>query len=194
MNTGRFISIICLLIVVMGAAAFAQGVNVGWASSAGFARPKTFAWGGCDDPGELQFWRPRIVQDIEIQLAARGYIKSPQGLQPDVIVSYRSEVEERVTYVGFEYGYGQNWGAGPGPGPALGWGPTRGWGWGGGPFTMEPIVQREFVLTVDIVDARLNQPLWRGSATEPFSRKSEKNNKRIRKAVQKLFRDYPYGD
>jgi hypothetical protein len=59
---------------------------------------------------------------------------------------------------------------------------------------MEPVVQREFVLTVDIVDARYHRPLWRGEATEALSSKSEKNIRRLRKAVQKLFRNYPYGD
>src|SRR5262245_17864220 len=173
-KAGRFISILCLLLVAP-CCALAQKVNVDWERGANFTRYRTFAWGVCEDPGEFELWRPRIVQDIEFQLAARGFRKAPQGQQPDVIVSYRSDVEERVTYVGFDYGYGQNWGPGPGPGPALGWGPTWGWGWGGGPFTMEPVVRREFVLTVDMVDARLNQPLWRGEATEDISRKSEKN-------------------
>jgi hypothetical protein len=192
-KAGRFISSLCLLLVVTGCA-LAQNVNVDWERGANFSLYRTFAWGACEDPGELQLWRPRIVQDIEFQLAAKGFRKALQGQQPDVIVSYRSDVEERVSYVGFDYGYGQNWGPGPGPGPALGWGPTRGWGWSGGPFTMEPVVQREFVLTVDIVDARWRHPLWRGEATEALSSKSEKNIRRLRKAVQKLFRNYPYGD
>ncbi|HKQ75513.1 MAG TPA: DUF4136 domain-containing protein [Blastocatellia bacterium] len=193
MKAGRFISSLCLLLVVTSSA-FAQKVNVDWERGANFTRYRTFAWGACEDLEELQLWGPRIVQDIESQLAARGFRKAPLGQQPDVIVSYRSDVEERVSFVGFDYGYGQNWGPGPGPGPALGWGPTWGWGWSGGPFTMEPVVQREFVLTVDMVDARRNQPLWRGAATDALSRKSEKNVRRLRKAVVKLFENYPYGD
>jgi Domain of unknown function (DUF4136) len=188
-KAGRFISSLCLLLVVIGAA-LAQKVNVDWERGANFTRYRTFAWGACEDPGELQLWRPRIVQDIEFQLAAKGFRKALQGQQPDVVVSYRSDVEERVSYVGFDYGYGPGWG----PGPTLGWGPSWGWGWSGGPFTMEPVVQREFVLTVDIVDARYHHPLWRGEATEALSGKSEKNIRRLRKAVQKLFRNYPYGD
>jgi hypothetical protein len=192
-KAGRFISSICLLLVAT-VCAFAQKVNVDWERGANFQLYRTFAWGDCEDPGELELWRPRIVQNIEYQLAIKGFRRAIEGQQPDVIVSYRSDVEERVTFVGFDYGYGQNWGPGPGPGPALGWGPTWGWGWGGGPFTLEPVVRQEFVLTVDMVDARRNQLLWRGEATEDFSSKSEKNVRRLRKAVEKLFRNYPYGD
>ena len=193
MKAGRFISSICLLLVVIGCA-LAQKVNVDWERGVNFTQYRTFAWGACEDPGELGLWQPRIVEDIEFQLSVKGFRKAAQGQQPDVIVSYRSDVEERVRYVGFDYGYGQNWGPGPGSGPVLGWGPIWGWGWSGGPFTMEPVVQREFVLTVDIVDARRNQPLWRGEATEAISSNSEKNIRRLRKAVEKLFRNYPYGD
>jgi hypothetical protein len=47
---------------------------------------------------------------------------------------------------------------------------------------------------VEIVDARRNQLLWRGEATDTLSHKSEKNIKRLRRAVAKLFMNYPYGD
>src|SRR6266540_3861649 len=81
-----------------------------------------------------------------------------------------------------------------GLGPAMGWGPSWGWGWNGGPVTVEPVVEQKFELTVEIVDARRNQLLWRGDATDNLSHKSEKNIKRLRRAVEKLFMNYPYGD
>jgi hypothetical protein len=137
----------------------------------------------------LRLWQPRIIQDIELQLAAKGFRKASPGQQPDVIVSYRSDVEERASFVEYDYGYGPGWGLGP----ALGWGPSWGWGWNGGPVTVEPVVERKFELTVEIVDARRNQLLWRGDATDNLSRKSEKNIRRLRRAVAELFRNYPYG-
>jgi hypothetical protein len=36
--------------------------------------------------------------------------------------------------------------------------------------------------------------LWRGDVTDSLSHKSEKNVRRLRRAVEKLFRNYPYGD
>ena len=179
----------CLLYVAP-AVAPGQKVNVDWERRANFQLYRTYAWGECEDPGELRLWQPRIIQDIESQLAARGFRKAPPGQQPDVIISYRSDVEERASFVEYDYGYGPGWGLGP----ALGWGPSWGWGWNGGPVTVEPVVERKFELTVEIVDARQGQLLWRGDATDSLSRKSEKNVKRLRRVVEKLFRNYPYGD
>jgi Domain of unknown function (DUF4136) len=192
MQAMRIISGFCLLFVVFVApsAALGQKVNVDWAPGANFQLYRTYAWDACVDPGELRFWQPQIMQDIEFQLGVRGFRKAAPGQQPDVIISYSSEVEERATFVESDYGYGPGWGLGP----ALGWGPSWGWNWNGGPVTVDPVVERKFELTVEIVDARRNQLLWRGDATDNLSRKSEKNVKRFRRAVQKLFRNYPYGD
>ncbi|MGH9754861.1 MAG: DUF4136 domain-containing protein [Blastocatellia bacterium] len=183
------ISSFCLLFVA-ASVALGQKVNVDWEQGANFPQYRTYAWGKCEDPGELRLWQPHIVQNIESQLAAKGFRKAQPGQQPDVIVSFRSDVEKRASFVEYDYGYGPGWGLGP----ALGWGPSWGWSWNGGPVTVEPVARQKFVLTVEIVDARRNQPLWRGDATDNLSRKSEKNDKRLRRAVEKLFRNYPYGD
>jgi Domain of unknown function (DUF4136) len=179
----------CLLFVA-SSVVLGQEVNVDWERGAYFQRYRTYAWGGCEGSGELRLWHPRIVQDIEYQLAVKGFRRAPPGQQPDVIVSYRSDVEERASFVEYDYGYGPGWSLGP----ALGWGPSWGWGWNGGPVTVEPVIERKFTLAVEIVDARQNQLLWRGDATDNLSRKSEKNIKRLRRAVEKLFSNYPYGD
>ncbi|MGH9767071.1 MAG: DUF4136 domain-containing protein, partial [Blastocatellia bacterium] len=156
------------------------------------------AWGKCETPEEMELWQGRIVQAVEVQLAARGFRRAPPGWQPDVIVNCHSDVEERVSYVGYNYGYGTGWGWGPGwgtgwgPGGGLGWGPGWGPGWGGGPLTVDPVVRQEFDLAVELVDACQNRLLWRGVASDYISRKSEKNIKRLRRAVEKMFRDYPY--
>ena len=187
----RIISILCLLLVV-ASGALAQRAPVSFNPGVGFKPVKTYAWGACEDFGELRLWGPAVVQNIEFQLAARGYRKAWPGRQPDVIVSYRSDVRERAQYAGYEYPFGPNWG----PTPALNWGPSWGWNssWSGGPVAVNPIIEREFELTVELVDARFNRLLWHGDATEPLSHKSEKNDKRLRKAIAKVFRNYPHGD
>jgi Domain of unknown function (DUF4136) len=185
----RIISCFCLLFVA-ASGALGQKVNVDWEPGANFLLYRTYAWGACGDLGDLRSWSPQIMQDIESQLAARGFRRASPGQQPDVIITYRSDVEEQASFVQSDYGYGPGWGLGP----ALGWGPTWGWDWSGGPVTVEPVVERKFTLTVEIVDARRNQLLWRGDATDHLSHKSEKNSRRFRRAVGKLFRNYPYGD
>jgi len=188
MKATRIIPTLCLLLVA-ATGALGQKVNVDWNRGANFPGYRTYAWGRCETPEELELWQGRIFQNVEAQLAAKGFRKAAPGQQPDVIVMFNSDVEERVSYVGYNYGYGTGWGWGPGWG--AGWGPGWGPGWGGGPFTAEPIVRHEFELTVDLVDARQNQLLWRGAASDTISRKSEKNIKRLRKAVEKMFEDYP---
>lgn len=189
MQAMRIISCFCLLFVA-ASVALGQKVNVGWEPNANFLPYRTYAWGQCVDPGDLRGWQPQIMQDIESQLAIRGFRKAPPGQQPDVIITYRSDVEERPSFVESDFGYGPGWGLGP----ALGWGPSWGWNWNGGPVTVEPVVERKFQLEVVIVDARRNQLLWHGEATDHLSHKPEKNVRRFRRAVGRLFRNYPYSD
>ncbi|MBO0863057.1 MAG: DUF4136 domain-containing protein, partial [Chloracidobacterium sp.] len=139
--------------------------------------------------GVLRPFQPRIMRDIEFQLAVKGFRKAPLGQAPGFIINYRSDVEERATFVDSDYGYGPGWSLGP----ALGWGPSWGWNWKNGPLTVEPAVERKFILTVDIVEARQNRLLWRGEAADNLSHKPEKTGKRINRAVEKLFRKYPHG-
>jgi Domain of unknown function (DUF4136) len=179
----------CLLFVAASVAS-GQEVNVSCARDANFLGCRTYAWGGLEGPGELRPWQPRIIQDIEFQLAVKGFRKASPGQQPDVIVNYWSDVEERATFVEYDYGYGPGWGLGP----ALGWGPSWGWNWNGGPVTVEPVIRRKFTLKMEIVDARCNQLLWRGEVTDNLSRKSEKNINRLNRAVHELFSSYPYDD
>jgi hypothetical protein len=44
---------------------------------------------------------------------------------------------------------------------------------------------------VDLFDARTKQVIWRGEATESLSEKPDKDVKKLNKAVEKLFRDFP---
>ena len=49
-------------------------------------------------------------------------------------------------------------------------------------------------LLLDIVDTDSNQLVWRGLATDSIPGKSEKIEKKIYKAVDKLFRHFPPED
>jgi hypothetical protein len=185
----NFCLILCLLLVA-STVALGQKVTVDWNRGVNFLRYRTYAWGECSNSGESQLWDERIIQNVEFQLAAKGFRKAVPGQQPDVIVNFQTDVRERVSYAGYDYGYGPGWG--PGPGPGFGFGPGWGWGWGGGPVIVEPIIQKEFTLTVDLVEACQNRLLWRGVVTDAVSHKSDKNIRRLRKAVEKLFESYPY--
>jgi hypothetical protein len=48
-------------------------------------------------------------------------------------------------------------------------------------------------LVVDIFDAKTKNLMWRGIAQDELSDKPEKNIKKVAKASDKLFKDFPPG-
>jgi hypothetical protein len=48
-------------------------------------------------------------------------------------------------------------------------------------------------LLVDIFDAKGKNLIWRGVAQDELSNKTEKNIKKVAKATDKLFKDFPPG-
>jgi hypothetical protein len=43
----------------------------------------------------------------------------------------------------------------------------------------------------DLIDAHTNQLIWRGEATDTLAEKPDKDTKKLTKAVEKLFKDFP---
>jgi hypothetical protein len=48
-------------------------------------------------------------------------------------------------------------------------------------------------LLVDVFDAKGKNLIWRGIAQDEASNKTEKNIKKVTKATEKLFKDFPPG-
>jgi hypothetical protein len=74
-----------------------------------------------------------------------------------------------------------------------------GWGWrrfGGGGFGDATTTTENYkvgTLVVDLFDANSKNLIWRGSASDTLSDKSEKNIKNLDKGVQKMFDHFPPG-
>jgi len=72
-----------------------------------------------------------------------------------------------------------------------------GWrgGWGGGMSSSTTTVDEYTVgtLVVDVFDAKTKQLMYRGIAQDELSDKAEKNAKKLAKASDKLFKDFPPG-
>jgi hypothetical protein len=49
------------------------------------------------------------------------------------------------------------------------------------------------LLVVDIFDAKSRALLFRGTATDERSNKPEKNQKKVEKATEKMFKNFPPG-
>jgi hypothetical protein len=71
----------------------------------------------------------------------------------------------------------------------------RGWGGMGGMGTSTTTVSEYLVgtLVVDIFDAKTKALLFRGTASDEISDKPEKNIKKVEKASNKMFKDFPPG-
>jgi hypothetical protein len=69
----------------------------------------------------------------------------------------------------------------------------RGWGGMGGTATTTESEYTVGTLVVDIFDAKGKSLLWRGVAQDELSDKTDKNIKKLGKASEKLFKDFPPG-
>jgi hypothetical protein len=71
----------------------------------------------------------------------------------------------------------------------------RGWGGMGGMGTATTTESQSTVgtLVVDIFDKSRKSLLWRGTAQDELSDKTDKNIKKLGKASDKLFKDFPPG-
>ena len=133
-----------------------------------------------DNPAISQLYDQRIQAAMEEELAKKGLRRVPTG--GDLVIGYQGAVEKETQYTTFNDGGA--WGYGPG------WGYGAGWG---GP-SMSTTTQTTIpvgVLTIDVMDPAKKQLLWRGMATDTLSDKPDKNNKKIAKAVKKVFEKYP---
>ena len=160
-------------------AAFAQDVKTDYDKSANFGAIKTFAvkigtsWNN-------QISEKRITDEITKTLTEKGWTKTDAN--PDALVLLHGATEKQKSlntfYSGGYGGYGY-----------------RGWGGMGGMGTATTTVSEYLVgtLVVDIFDAKSKALLFRGTASDEISDKPEKNIKKVEKAADKMFKDFPPG-
>jgi hypothetical protein len=168
-------------LVFAGAAAFAQDVKTDYDKSADFGAIKTFAvkigtsWNN-------QISEKRITDEITQTLTEKGW--KAVDADPDALVLLHGATEKQKNLNTFYSGMG---GYG-----AYGY---RGWGGMGGMGTATTTVSEYLVgtLVVDIFDAKTKSLLFRGTASDEISDKPEKNIKKVEKASNKMFKNFPPG-
>ena len=165
----------------VGATAFAQDVKVDFDKDANFAAVKTFttkigtSW---NNP----ISEKRITAEIDQTLTEKGWSKADPD-KADAIVVLHGATEKQKTLNTFYSGMGGYGG--------YGW---RGMGAGGmGTATTTTSEYLVGTLVVDIFDAKTKQLMYRGIAQDEISDKPEKNAKKVAKAADKLFKDFPPG-
>ena len=117
----------------------------------------------------------RIVRAIEAVFGGKGLARVEASANPDVLVAYHASFDENLEITGSAHGLGP-----------FGLGGDR---WGSA--RVQPVVVG--TLVVDISDARTGAIVWRSLASSDIrpTDKPESRDKKITKATEKMFKNYP---
>jgi Domain of unknown function (DUF4136) len=157
--------------------AFAQDVKVDFDKDANFGTIKTFAVKiGTSWNNPLS--EKRVVGEIEQSLTEKGWTKTDESKADALVVLHGATQVKKDLNTFYSGGYG-------------------GYGWRGvGGMGSATTTVNEYTvgtLVVDIFDAKSKQLLFRGTASDEISDKPEKNVKKLAKASDKMFKDFPPG-
>jgi hypothetical protein len=172
MRISTYLTAACL--TLLGTTALTQSVTSDYDRAANFSHYKTYAWTcGTELTDELD--HARVVRSIDGALAAKGLARVEPGASPDLRVAYHASFDKNLEIIGSAYGLGP-----------LGLGGDR---WGSA--RVQPILIG--TLAVDISDARTDAIVWRSLASSDIrpTDKTETRDKKIAKAMDKMFRSYP---
>ena len=168
-------------VVLFGAAAFAQDVKTDFDKDANFAAVKTFAvkigtsWNN-------SISEKRVADEISDTLTSKGWTKAaPESADALVLLHGATEKQKTLnTFYSDMGGYG-----------GYRWGGMGGMGMGSATTTTSEYLVG--TLVVDIFNAKTKALMFRGTATDELSDKPEKNIKKLDKASNKMFKDFPPG-
>lgn len=157
------------LLSLVACVAVAQQVSVNYNHSQDFSQYHTYTWGG-NNANQIQnsILAQAAQQDIDTALQDKGLQKVEESQNPDLIVTANGGMKQETS-----------WSA---------WG-MRGIGGGMGEITPEQNVVG--TLIVDVYDAKGQMLLWRGMAQDALSDKGNKNQQKVSKAIQKMFKQWP---
>jgi len=162
-------------LLLSAAAARAQEVSIDYDKAANFGAYKTFAvklgtaWGN-------PLSEKRVTSEITSALVAKGWTVAPED-KADVLVVLHGATDTKKSLDTFYTG---------------GFGGYR---WGGMGGSSQTTVHEYTVgtLVTDMFDAKSKSLIWRGTASDEISDKSEKNAKKLQKVGDKLFKNFPPG-
>ncbi len=163
-----------LLLALLCVASSFAGISVDHDKNADFSKYKTFTIREAT-PAINPLMRERLVKAIEEGLTAEGLTKADDGAHLEVVIHTSLEKEMHITADDWGYGGYRGW---------------RGWG-GWGTTTVDVQNVAVGTLMLDMVETASDKLVWRGIATDSIPKKSEKLEKKVYKAVDKLFRHFP---
>jgi hypothetical protein len=151
------------------AAALGQQVSVNYNHDADFSQFHTYAWGSNNANAIKDSILAQVAQqDINAAMQSKGLTLVQENQNPDLLLTANGGMREQTS-----------WNA---------WG-MRGWGGGMGSITPEQNVVGTMI--VDLFNAKSQELVWRGIAENTLDNKGSKNQEMVRKAVEKMFKQWP---
>jgi uncharacterized protein DUF4136 len=161
------------LALLFATASFAQQVRTDYDRSANFSQYKTYSWEKVQTQDPL--WVDRIKEAVNATLTLKGLTPVESG--GDIAIVAMETTQNQRTLNTFYDGFGGGW-------------RWRGFG-GMGTATTTVDNYKVGTLVVDLFDPQTKTLIWRGSASDTLSDKSDKNIKNLDKGVQKMFDHFP---
>ena len=167
MRTARMLLISAPLLMV--GPLMAQQVSVNYSHSHNFAQYHTYAWGSNNTNQIQNSILAQVAQsDVNSALHAKGLTMVQENQSPDLILTASGGLKQETS-----------WSA---------WGMR---GIGGGMGGISPQQNVDGTLVVDLYDAKGQELVWRGIAEDTLRNNGDKNQEMVKKAVQKMFKQYP---
>jgi hypothetical protein len=175
--------VLSLFVLAAGAGtAAAQDTRYNFDKSADFTAFKTYKWVAIKGASQMSdLVDKQIKAAMDAELAKKGLTKTDSD-SADLYVGYQAGVGQEKEYTSFDTG----WGYGPGYG--------RGWyGGGGGMTTGTTSTIYVGQLALDMYSVKPHTLVWRGVASKTIDpeAKPEKQEKNLKKAVEKMLKNYP---
>ncbi|MCU1306592.1 MAG: putative lipoprotein [Acidobacteriaceae bacterium] len=165
------------MLFLLTAASFGQQVKTDYDRSANFGQYKTYSWQDVNTKDPL--WVDRIKNDVDAALTAKGWRQVPSGGNISLVATEITTTQPTLNtyYDNFGGGFGRRF---------------RGGGFGTSTTTVDNY--KVGTLVLDMVDSQTQKMVWRGSASDALSNKSDKNIKNLDKGVQKMLKNFPPGE
>jgi Domain of unknown function (DUF4136) len=151
---------------------FAAKTSTDYDHTVNFSQYKTYSWLKVKAGNSL--WGDRVKQDVDSQLAAKGWTKVDSNAS--ATISAFQSTQDQQTLETFYTGLGGGW---------------RWRGFGDSMATTTTDVTRVGTLVVDIFDAQTQKLIWRGKESDALSGDPAKNEKKLAKDIDGMFKHLP---
>jgi hypothetical protein len=167
-----------MVIAVLSTTASLAEVKTDYDRAVEFSHYKTYSWGKVHTEDPL--WGDRIKAAVASALAAKGWTEVESGGDVSVMAMEMTEAHRTLQTYYDSFGGGWGWRR---------WG--GGFGSGFGESTTTEETYQVGTLVIDLFDTNARKLVWRGSASDTLSDKSDKNIQRLDKEIGKMFEHFP---